>query len=135
MLACSSQHLLSSDISLEPMYGNKPKTTTQLHADQQLVEKARESFGGDMRAAAKDAIRHGTNAMHAGDYDKAIRRFNQAWLFDPSIPQVYEGFAAYLVAKGRVTEASEYIERAHQLDPNDPRIKANLTRMRQVVGR
>ena len=134
IVACTPAYRLGPDISLEPMYGKQPKTQAQLHGDRRLIEQARHAFGGDMRRAAHDAIRHGVVALHAGDSDKAIRRFNQAWLFDPTTPQVYEAFSGYLVVKGRLPEALIFLERAHNLDPADTRIRANLERVRAAVG-
>ena len=132
--ACTPYRLAQNDISLEPMYGHQQKTAKQLEADRFLIDKARQVFNGDMRMAANDAIKHGVAAMHARDYERAIRRFNQAWLFDPTTPQVYESFAGYLVVKGRNQEALQYLQRAHELDPQDARIQANLTRLQKAVN-
>jgi tetratricopeptide (TPR) repeat protein len=132
--ACTPYRLAENDLSLEPMYGNQQKTAKQLEADRFLIDKAREVFHGDMRMAANDALKNGVAAMHARDYDRAIRRFNQAWLLDPSTPQVYESFAGYLVVKGRNEEALQYLQRAHALDPQDARIQANIARLQKAVS-
>ncbi len=43
--------------------------------------------------------------LNAGDSTTAMKRFNQAWLLDPSNPQVFKGFAAVLRKQGKSQDA------------------------------
>ena len=41
---------------------------------------------------SRDATHRGWEAYYQGDFDTAIKRFNQGWMFDRENPEVYWGF-------------------------------------------
>lgn len=111
--------------NLEPMYGNLPKTQQQLELDRQFITEVIAHYP-NKRLAALDALTTGWTFFRKGDLDTAIKRFNQAWLLDPTLADVYEAFGVYLAEKKRVVEAKQMLEKAHAMDPSNKRIKHNL---------
>lgn len=57
-------------------------------------------FKGDTNKAAGEAVRRGWKALQEGQADKALRRFNQAWLIDPRRGDIYWGLAVATGVRG-----------------------------------
>jgi len=84
-------------------------------------------------AFSKDAAQHGWKAYYEGDPDKAMKRFNQAWMFDRENPEVYWGFGLVMQrraeaenTKENLKEAIELLALAHEKAPQDGRILGDL---------
>lgn len=105
-------------IDQEPMYGG---------FDRKSIQKLRE---GDEKLIADTTMHYGTRQMAStafvdngfsyymrDDLPNAMRRFNQAWLLDPSNPNVYAGFGSVLHDQGKNCKAMEMMEKAIALDP------------------
>ena len=59
---------------------------------------------------SKDAAKRGWKAYYQGDIDTAIRRFNQAWMFDPNNPEAYWGFGLVMGRRASQEEPNENLE-------------------------
>ena len=107
-----------------PMYGgqHKPK-----------VEKN--------KVFSKDAAQHGWKAYYEGDFDKSMRRFNQAWMFDPENPEVYWGFGLVLQKRAakedkfrNLRESIKWLEIAHSKNPKNGMILGDLAFAHSIIG-
>jgi len=90
---------------------------------------------------SKDAAKRGWKAYYEGDSDKAIRRFNQAWMFDRENPQAYWGFGLVMQrraekgdTKDNLREAIELIAIARDKAPKDGRILGDLAFAHSILG-
>ena len=83
-----------------PMWEGIEKTTAQKAADRAFVQKIVEAFNGDTEKAARNAVLRGWKAIEKGDPEKALRRFNQAWLVNPKLGDIYWGFAIAIGMRG-----------------------------------
>jgi len=90
----------------QPMYGGPGivKTPFQLELDEKFIQQGIQG-AGSREKACQDVIKWGWEKLNAGDSTTAMKRFNQAWLLDPSNPQVFKGFAAVLKKQGKTAEA------------------------------
>lgn len=77
-----------------PMFGGQPKTPEQLAADRQFITTALQQHG-TARAAAHAYTNLGWNYLQNGSPVVAVKRFNQAWLLDSTLADVYYGFSAW----------------------------------------
>jgi tetratricopeptide (TPR) repeat protein len=97
-------------------------------------------FGGEREPTvaqnivfSKDPARGGWTAYYSGDPDKAMRRFNQAWMFDRNNSEVYWGFGLIMQRraesenpKENLAEAIKLLSQACDLSPKDGRILGDL---------
>src|SRR5690242_16215311 len=100
LLACARgsaapQRGRSLPIDQVPMYGGMDRQSVPelRRADEALIAGASASFGSREKAAVAWA-EQGFRFYKANENDKAMRRFNQAWLLDPKCPDVYWGFGS-----------------------------------------
>ncbi|RSK39590.1 tetratricopeptide repeat protein [Hymenobacter perfusus] len=77
-----------------PMFGGQPKTPEQRAADQQFIATALQQHG-TAQAAAHVYTNFGWGYLQQGSPVVAIKRFNQAWLLDSTLADVYYGFSAW----------------------------------------
>ena len=75
-----------------PMWEGYEKTESDLAADEELIKKSLELTNGDATLAAQYAVGAAWERIGKGDPDGAIRRFNQAWLLKPDLPDIFWGF-------------------------------------------
>lgn len=85
---------LDAPINEQPYFGFAKKTDAQKEADATFVEtitvrggRSREQGGKEVAAAGWQFI------FQRGDWATAAKRFNQAWLLDPSRSDIAHGFA------------------------------------------
>lgn len=106
-----------------PMYGG-PERFQQARiadpalkaADEKLIADASARWGS-REQAARAWIEQAYAFYGQNKPGMAMRRFNQAWLLDPSNSQVYAGFAAVLHDQDRVCEAMAMMDKALSLSP------------------
>lgn len=103
--------------STEPMYGGTPRTTPEQQAmDQQLIEES-VRMAGSREAAVEEFIKLGWEYHDRGDLNTAMKRFNQAWLLDPSNPDIFWGFGSVSLARRNSDQAIEMFKKATELNP------------------
>jgi Tfp pilus assembly protein PilF len=114
---------LGQDIASVPMYGG---------FDSPEFRTINEKFVATMVArhgtrpeAAKDALRLANRYVARGDFDMAMKRFNQAWLLDPQNAGSFAGFAMLTTMIGKYDEADGYYATAERLDPKDATLLAD----------
>lgn len=100
-----------------PMYGDLDRNSPAIQAaDKELFANASASLGS-RKKAAQAWIEQGYRFYQQDQLGMATRRFNQAWLMDPTNPEVYTGFAAVLHDQGKYCEALNMMDRALELNP------------------
>ncbi len=118
-----------------PMWEGITKNEQQLEADKQLLADARKAGGGSLGQATYRAIQLGWQFVAQGDPDMAIKRFNQAWLFEPDNPDIHWGFAVATAIQGApLTTVERHFKKAESLKKNDPALLADHGRILQQRG-
>lgn len=119
-----------------PMYGlpNVERPKAHQEADQRFIESAMETMRKHTkkttrREASEEWYAVGVNFMRQGNFDYAMRRFNQAWLLDPENFQPYWGFATITITRRKqfsgvkhwekIEEAIGFLQRALSLVDDD----------------
>jgi tetratricopeptide (TPR) repeat protein len=105
-------------------------------------------YGGEYEAQveenpdlSRDAAKRGWEAYYRNDLDTAIRRFNQAWMYDRENPEVYWGFGLVigqraLVEKPKVNleESIRLLQMASARDQKNGRILGDLAYPYTLLG-
>ena len=94
-----------------PMYGgmDRSKVPELKAGDEKFIADVTAQFGS--RERASDAwTEQGFEFYRQDKLDMAMRRFNQAWLLNPSNPEVYSGFASILSDQRKFCEAKNMLD-------------------------
>ena len=96
-----------------PMWEGIKKNPAMIAADEEFIA-AIEKAGG-RRAGANRANQLGWDFLGQHNPDMAIKRFNQAWLLDPSNPNIYWGYAVAVHQQGRpISEVKRFFTKAER---------------------
>ena len=92
-LIFTSSMSASADSSLLPMYGgeNRKNNPELVEKDNEFIAKSARSFSG-REHAAEGYVERGFEMYSQNKFDKAMQRFNQAWLLNPNNPFIYLGY-------------------------------------------
>ncbi len=71
-------------LNLLPKYGSMAKTASQIESDNQFIQSIDKYYQGDRKKGASDVSKRAWSLLREGKSQDAMRRFNQAWLLDPS---------------------------------------------------
>lgn len=95
-----------------PMYGNMDRSQfPDLRAgDEKFIADVTAHYGSREKASVV-WVEQGFVFYRQNNNSMAMRRFNQAWLLNPSNPETYTGFASVLFDEGRYCEAASMIEK------------------------
>ncbi len=104
-LLVSSRLVQAQDTNLLPKYGSQPKSDALKAADASFISGIDEDYHGDRAKASEDLAMRGWQYLAAGDFDTAMRRFNQAWLLNHSNGTALWGMAAYEAHSGKLDES------------------------------
>ena len=92
-------------------------------------------------AFSRDAVQRGWKAFYQGDFDTAIKRFNQGWMFDRENPDVYWGFGLIMGQRASeenpetsLKESLRFLEMAHAMKPKNGRIIGDLAFSHTILG-
>jgi len=92
-------------------------------------------------ALSRDATQRGWNAYYQGDFDTAIKRFNQGWMFDRENPEVYWGFGLIMGQRSsqenpeeNLKESIRFLQIAVDKDPQNGRIMGDLAFSNTLLG-
>jgi tetratricopeptide (TPR) repeat protein len=95
----------AQDMNLLPKYGSQPKNDALKASDAIFISGMDEEYHGDRAKASMDMAMRGWQYLAAGDFDTAMRRFNQAWLLNHSNGTALWGMAAYEAHSGKLDES------------------------------
>ena len=104
-----------------------PGTTTQSAPaiDQKFIDAAVKAVGSK-EAAARIEITRGWKHLKQGDLEVAIQSFTHAYVLDPKNVEVYWGLGNAMTQQGKFAAASTYYERAIKIDPQNPKLMADI---------
>ncbi len=91
-----------------PMLGGIEKDEDMKAADETFIEKT-EELGLSREEGAKVSIQLGWKYFLNADYASAMKRFNQAWILDPSNGDIYHGMAAVVAERDKDVDAAELL--------------------------
>jgi len=93
LLIFTSSSLASTDSSLLPMYGGEDRKNNVelLKKDNEFIVKSTRSFSS-REHAAEGYVERGFEMYSQNKFDKAMQRFNQAWLLNPDNAYIYLGY-------------------------------------------
>ena len=96
-----------------PMWEGVKKTQEMIAADREFISTVEQQSG--RRKGATRANQLGWEFLDRRNPDMAIRRFNQAWLLDPSNANIYWGFAIAVHQQGRpISEVNRFFKKAER---------------------
>ncbi len=106
-----------SEINLRPEYGNVKKDKDHIADDQKFIEEELK-HESTRHKASEELVRLGFDYLYRHDLETAMRRFNQAWLLDPSNENAYWGFGAVYFTFGDTKEALNQYEKGLLINPS-----------------
>lgn len=112
LVSTSLLNVHAQEINLLPKYGSVPKTEAELAADAKLLEAVDRQYEGNRKKASEDAALWGWRAFRRKQYEEAMRRFNQAWLLDPSNAQALWGMGSVQGTASKHREALQFFDEA-----------------------
>jgi tetratricopeptide (TPR) repeat protein len=90
---------------------------------------------------SRDATQRGWKAYYQGDFDTAIKRFNQGWMFDRENPEVYWGFGLIMGQRASqedpeqsLKESIRFLQMATEKAPQNGRITGDLAFSNTILG-
>lgn len=90
---------------------------------------------------SKHAAKRGWKAFYEGDLDTAMKRFNQAWMFDRENPEVYWGFGLVMgqrasqgEPKKNLEESIRFLKMAVNRDKQNGRLLGDLAFSYTLLG-
>jgi hypothetical protein len=113
----------------KPMYGGMDRTRYR-QIDAELIRYGTE-LAGSREEASRAWVGQAMRYYNAGNPTMAMRRLNQAWLFDSKNPELYWRFGVILRGRKDTAGAKAMMKRAHSLGLRDP---AFLADYRNTVG-
>lgn len=119
----------------QPFFGFIEKNQAQQEADRRFLASI-EKMGVSREYAFNKTVLRGWQAFHKGDPKGAARRFNQAWLIDPSQSAVLQGFAVLAATRFKDPDyAEELFEAGSRMDDRPPGYMADYGRFLLVQER
>jgi tetratricopeptide (TPR) repeat protein len=127
---------LDAPINEQPYFGFATKTEGQKAADARFLSDI-DKQGHSRADAAKQVIRAGWEfALGKRDYETAAKRFNQAYLLDPSQSQIAHGFAIIVMERFRNPDyALALLKAAAQLSDPSTALLADHARILLISKR
>ena len=119
-LGCDGQKGTADDIRFDPakradntlpMFGgiDVVKTAFQMEADEEFIQTVTKK-GTSREQGSVIMVGYAWEFFKKGDLATAMKRFNQAWLLNPTNPDIYQGFAAILRTQGKMVEAERILK-------------------------
>lgn len=116
-----SQQLLSEVVyEQQPMYGKQNDSNANLFIDenQGLLSNAVATFG-TREHASEGYTEKGFGHYSNKEFNKSMKRFNQAWLLNPENPYPYLGFALLMNINNQSCEAYKMFKTANEKGINE----------------
>jgi tetratricopeptide (TPR) repeat protein len=124
----------AQDRSLLPKYGDGPKNEAELAADAKFVAWIEQQYNGDLKKASHETAASGWQALRENRHADAMRRFNQAWLLNPSSGQALWGMGAVLGSNGKLADALNLFQEAAPSFDDDLEFTADHARTLGMAG-
>ena len=112
-----STQLLHAEIAFEqlPMYAHVNKNNSNDNAEYEpgLFDKAIRTFG-TQKHASEGYTEKGFDHYSNNEFNKSMKRFNQAWLLNPENPYPYLGFGLLMRANNQYCDAYKMFKLANE---------------------
>ena len=125
MITCMALPVLGEDINNLPMYGGREKTPEKKKSDMVFIEAAIKEYGNRQKACDQ-YVKLGWQYFAKGDYNTAMKRFNQAWLLDQKNGGIYWGLGAATSKAQMFDESIKMFKTASSHDPQNPRLMVDF---------
>jgi tetratricopeptide (TPR) repeat protein len=107
-IACSTS---KDNINCIPMYGHRIKEQSQVDADNKFIKACDNQFK-TRKEASDNYSKFAWKYYENGDFQTAMKRFNQAWLLDSTNCIPYWGFGVLLGIKDNMSESNIFLNRS-----------------------
>jgi tetratricopeptide (TPR) repeat protein len=124
----------ADDRNLLPKYGGLPKEEWQKKADEVYIKGMNEDYHGDLKKASMDTAARGWQYLFAGDFDDAMRRFNQAWLLNNENGNALWGMAAIESNWGKFDDSLKLFAEAEKVVGDDINFSVDYARAVATAG-
>ena len=115
------QEEAKTEINLRPEYGNLKKSTDYDSADKTFINNALQE-DGTPRKASEHLVQLGFKYLYQSDLKTAMRRFNQAWLLDPTNENSFWGFGAVYFMFDDKEEALKQLKKGLSINPKNSKL-------------
>lgn len=122
------------EINLQPKYGVLPKDDAHKLADQKFLQAIDAQYGNDRAKAARALADLGWKYLHQRNDKDAMRRFNQAWLLDPSNAVAIWGMAAVQGGNNKLDESLRLFEEVNPVMGEDINFSVGYARTLALAG-
>jgi len=113
-----------------PLWEGIEKTEDDKANDQKFIDQALALTQGDKQAAAIGAVQLGWQQIGQGQPNNAIRRFNQAWLINPDLYDIYWGIGVATHIRGDETkDVTRWFEEAYKGLQDNPNFLSDRGRV------
>lgn len=118
-----------------PMFGGVSKNDGMRAADQAFFDRVRE-LGATPSEGAPKFVVLGFRYFAKRDLVASIKRFNQAWMLDPTVGDIYHGFALIKIVRDRdLATAEKFFRIAVGYSNTGPRAYADYGRLLLMTNR
>jgi tetratricopeptide (TPR) repeat protein len=122
------------DRNLLPKYGSLPKAEWQKAADEKLIAAIDEEYKGDRKRASTEMAARGWQNLTGGNFEDAMRRFNQAWLLDKNNGRALWGMAAIQASLSKFDNALKLLSEADKLLDGDINFSIDQAKVLAMAG-
>ncbi|HCO66251.1 MAG TPA: hypothetical protein DIT04_00585 [Dysgonomonas sp.] len=112
-ISCSGN--MNKPDNTKPMYGEVAKSPEYQKIDDEFKLMCLQKFGSLYDAALAHAG-FAWDYVDKNDFKSAMKRFNQVWLLDPSLPDSYYGFAFIMKMQNKQTDYERFYKMALEKD-------------------
>ena len=115
----------SVDVNTLPLFGERPKTATQIDEEIHFLNDCDRNFASRSEASDFFAAR-GWDYVSNGQLDTAAYRFNLAWLLNTKNADVYWGLGVVSYQKNQLADAIRMLRKGSDLDNNNTVLLTDL---------
>lgn len=116
------QDLAKNDINLQPEYGKSKKSKAQINADNEFIVEILKHYDNKEEASKKMTELGFQYLYERGDFQTAMKRFNQAYLLYPKNANIYYGYGTIYFNLGALDNAREQYDKGLLIEPNHSKI-------------
>jgi len=133
-LVLSAGFACGQEQNLLPKYGSEPKSDALKAADAVFIAEMDKEYRGDRVKASADIATRGWQYVSQGDFDGAMRRFNQAWLLDAKNGTALWGMAAVETSAGNFDESLKLFVEAEKYVGDNLNFSVDFAKALGVAG-
>jgi len=123
-----------------PMYNEDKISEYQKNINDKFIEeiksliKEKKTEYKNLKEVADHYMQVGWDFFVKKDYSMAIKRFNQAWLLDPTNPEIYWGFGNYLGVNENFEKSIIMLKKSIEMGSNNIKVYEDLAKSYNMNG-